>query len=373
MKKILHILGVLEYGGTEAFIMNNYRILDRTKYQFDFMVFRERDYPYLKEIAQLGGRVFFSGRPEPGNMRAFRKRFREIIQEGGPYDAVHVHVNLRNAFPLREAFRCGIPVRVSHAHATNIGKTGGIKTLSTVYKRWLIKKYATVFAACSDMAGEVLYQKAFFHEHGTLVPNGVDVRRFLNVTAQDCAPLRDEWHIPQDCPLVVGNITRFDTNKNGAFAIRVFSHILKSEPKAILVMGGPDGGQLEACKQVAASLGIQDSVRFVGKRNDIPQCLKLIDIYLFPSFTEGLSIALLEVQASGCFCAASSSNTKQTDASLGSLLFISLDKPEAEWAQETLKAYRAWKPAGPETIMERFVASGFEIHEAHKKLLSIYE
>ena len=79
MKKILQVVSCMELGGTEAFIMNNYRALDRSKYQFDFIIFCEKEYPYLDEIQRLGGRVFFSGIPSFGNIHKFIKRFKEKI------------------------------------------------------------------------------------------------------------------------------------------------------------------------------------------------------------------------------------------------------------------------------------------------------
>lgn len=50
------------------------------------------------------------------------------------------------------------------------------------------------------------------------------------------------------------------------------------------MLGGPDGGQLQEVKQLVDEFGISSSVRFIGKRTDIAECLKLIDIYLFPHY-----------------------------------------------------------------------------------------
>lgn len=373
MKRILHVVSVLELGGTEAFIMNNYRVLDRTEYQFDFLVFQEREYPYAKEISSLGGHIYFAFIPSLKNMRAFTKKFRQIVNEHGPYDAVHCHVNLRNAFPLKAASLCGIPIRISHAHATYLGKTKGLKSFGTALKRKIIQKYATAYLACSEAAGEELYGKSFFQAHGAVVPNGIPVERFLKDYAKECEALRKEWKIPKDCPLIVGNITRFDRNKNGLFTIRVFSEILHAVPGAILVMGGPDAGLLEECKKLVQELGIQGSVRFIGARSDICPCIQLIDLYLFPSFTEGLGIALLEAQAGGCFCAAANSVSRNADVGLGSVLFIDLKKDASVWAAEILAAYRAWKPADQDEILRKFEAAGFEVREAHKRLTANYE
>lgn len=372
VKKILQIVSCLELGGTEAFIMNNYRVLNRSEYQFDFAVFCEKDYPYSDEINQLGGHIYFVGTPSFYNIHKFIKHFKVVVAEGGPYVAVHSHVNIGNAIPLLAANLCGIPIRVSHSHATSGKDTSLIKKPWTCIKEHLIKKHATAFLSCSKEAGEYLYGKEFFSEKGSVIPNGIDVKSFLNERASEVEVLRKEFSIKENCPLVVGNISRFEEKKNSLFTVKIFNEILNRIPEAILIMGGPDGGQLEACKNLARILGIEKSVRFIGKRTDVPTCLKLIDIYLFPSLFEGLGIVLLEAQASGCFCAASDGVSTEVDQGLNSVRFISLKKNEAEWAKEIMESFNTWEKKLPEEILKKYIESGYEINESHEELMRIY-
>lgn len=373
MKKILQIVSCMELGGTEAFIMNNYRELDRTKYQFDFLIFHEKNYPYLQEIKSLGGKVFFSGAPSLGNVNQFSKEFKKIIVENGPYAAVHSHVNIDNGIPLREAYRCGIPIRISHSHDTSGKDVNWIRKPWYSYKAYLIRKYATHLLACSKSAGAYLYGKEQFTRRGRFIPNGIDIRRFLEDDAPKTKALQEALQIDPKCPLVVGNISRFEQKKNSLFTIKVFDSILKLVPDAVLIMGGPDGGQLDACKTLVRELKIQENVRFIGERKDVPLCLKLMDIYLFPSLYEGLGIAFLEAQASGCFCVASDGVSSEADVGLGSAIFVELTKDATQWAKEILNRYASWIKPEKEVIMAKFLMSGFEITEAHKRLIEVYD
>lgn len=372
MKKILQIVSCLELGGTEAFIMNNYRALDRSKYQFDFAVFVEKDYPYLDEISKLGGNVYFLGTPSLKNAHKFIKRFKEVVDEGGPYVAVHSHVNIDNAIPLYAAHLCNIPIRVSHSHDTSGKDVKLIKQLWVSFKTNLIKKYATAFLGCSKEAGEYLYGEKFFSKKGIVIPNGIAVKSFFDERASAVKALKEEFTINENCPLVIGNISRFEEKKNSLFTVNVFGKILNVIPEAVLIMGGSDGGLLEECKSQVEKLGIEKSVRFIGKRTDVPACLKLFDIYLFPSLFEGLPIALLEAQASGCFCVASDGVSPEVDRGLNSVHFISLKKNETEWAKEIIESYNNWKEPEQKVILKKYIESGFEINEAHKKLMRIY-
>ena len=58
MKRILHIVGGMDRAGAETMLMNLYRKLDKSKYQFDFVYFKDSKFDYDDEIQELGGRIF---------------------------------------------------------------------------------------------------------------------------------------------------------------------------------------------------------------------------------------------------------------------------------------------------------------------------
>ena len=93
---------------------------------------------------------------------------------------------------------------------------------------------------------------------------------------------------------------------------------------------------------------------------------------MFPSLFEGLGIVLLEAQASGCFCVASDGVSPEVDRGLNSVHFISLKKNETDWAKEIIESYNNWKEPEQKVILKKYIESGFEINEAHQKLMRIY-
>lgn len=60
--RVLHVMGTLNIGGAETFVMNLYRAVDREKIQFDFVVHYPRKTPYADEIRTRGGRIYGGGR-----------------------------------------------------------------------------------------------------------------------------------------------------------------------------------------------------------------------------------------------------------------------------------------------------------------------
>ncbi|MBR3382868.1 MAG: glycosyltransferase family 1 protein [Clostridia bacterium] len=371
MKKILQVVSCLERGGTEAFLMNQYRNIDRDKIQFDFFVFREKDYPYLDEIRSMGGNVFFGVPPKSTHLHRFFQTAEKVMREGG-YSAVHSHVNLTNAWVLLAAKRANIPVRVSHSHDMH-GQGGKLfKRIYRALELSLLKSSANVFLACGKDAGEYLYGAAFFGEHGKVINNGIDVERFLKCDHEKTVSAKESFGLPNDCDLLIGNLTRFESKKNQLFMLEVFDELLKLRPGACLVLGGPDGGMLEQTRQRALELGVSDRVRFIGSRDDVPACLHAFDAVLFPSQFEGLPIALLEAQASGTPCVVSDAVSKEADIGLGKLRFIGLGESPAYWAEELLKTVEKSEPVSDPEILRAFREKGYDVKQSAQELTEVY-
>ena len=373
MIRVLQIVSCLEMGGTEAFIMNHYRHIDRDKVQFDFLVFNKGNYPYLKEIEQLGGKVFWAVNPSLKSAIQFYEIFRRIIREHGPYAAVHCHVNSGNAIPLVCAKLMGIRNRISHSHDTKQLRPGVGKAFAFHFKRQLIRCVATKYFACGEEAGAELYGNNFFKKNGQVIHNGIDLPQFIYGNESCVESLRKEFGLSNQNDLVIGNISRFEPKKNQMFAIDVFSELLKLRPNAVMLLGGIDGGQLQEVLQKIERLQLQDHIRYIGVRKDVCDCLHVMDAYLFPSLYEGVPIAFLEAQASGCMCIASDGVPLESDMGLGSVFFLKLSQTPAEWAAAIDERYNNFVRPIPSVIPGKFEEKGYNLDSSSEFLMKIYE
>lgn len=368
MKRILQVLPCLAKGGTEAFVMNNYRNIDRTQFDFDFLIFNENYRAYEAEIKELGGKIYYSGYPSIKNVPKFIKKMVGFIKQNGPYDVVHSHATLANSWVMVAARLAGVPIRIAHSH-----DSGG-KDAQTIGQRiyflveeMLFKKFSTNFLACSDDAGRYLFGKKLWEKRGMVIKNGIDVERFIKTNGK--SGLGEEFRIKDK--YVFGNITRFEPKKNITFIVDIFAEVLKKKPDSILLLGGVDGGQLAEIKDKVECLGLTESIRFIGVRDDVADCLKLIDMYLFPSLYEGLGIVLLEAQASGVYCIASTGVSPSADMGLGLVKFLDLSEGTEKWAEKICNELDYKKP-GEEDIKKAFAEAGFDINVSVKALEKIY-
>jgi len=95
---------------------------------------------------------------------------------------------------------------------------------------------------------------------------------------------------------ILGTAARLNSIKNIQMMIRGLKLILQQIPDACLVIAG-QGEEEKYLKTLARELGIYDRVKFIGLRFDLPEIYPLFDVFLLTSFSEGISVTLLEAMA----------------------------------------------------------------------------
>ena len=128
-----------------------------------------------------------------------------------------------------------------------------------------------------------------------VVANGVDAGAIE--AARPGPEMRRELGLPESVP-VIGLVGRLDHwGKGHKELFEAMAALKERHPVCALIVGG---GRREAeVQQSAASLGLAEAVHFLGQRQDVPDLLNAMDIFVLPSYSEGLSLALLEAMAAG--------------------------------------------------------------------------
>lgn len=370
--KVLQVTTSIVRGGTEAYIMNNYLNIDHDEFHFDFYLFEDRVDAYQKEINELGGKIIIGASPNIMNLYRFIKLLIKCNKENGPYDVVHAHTNFNNAWVLLAAYLSGVKNRISHSHTSGFEITQSkVKENYNRLKRMIINKLSTSKIAASTEAGIWLYGEEQFQKNGTVLRNGISVKKIQNVSNDEIRALKKSFNL-LDNQLVFGNITRFDNNKNQEFVLDIFKEIKLMHPNSILLLGGNDGGKLQHTLTKVEELGLKDVVQFIGVRADIEVCLKLLDAYIFPSYIEGLGIAALESQAAGTPIFSSDTVPKEVDIGVGLIHFLSLDNGPEYWAKYILTYLKSINRLDNKRIEEAFESKGFSIEDSVKELEYLY-
>jgi glycosyltransferase involved in cell wall biosynthesis len=145
-------------------------------------------------------------------------------------------------------------------------------------------------AVSREIAAELTGGLGWPAEKVEVVYNAVDAER----AAVDAPPgLRERLGGSATRPLVL-TPARLNPQKGH----RVLLEAVAEVPEALFLLAGegPERGALEA---EAERLGVADRVRFLGRREDVPQLLAACDVFALPSLYEGSSLAVLEAMAAG--------------------------------------------------------------------------
>lgn len=334
--RILHVLGKLDRGGVETWLVQMLAHVDRSKYAMDFLVHTDKPGAYDDEVRRLGAMVIPCLAPH--RPLVYARNFLRILKENGPYDVVHSHVHHFSGYVLALAKLAGVTVRIAHSHTDIRAKEQTHSLPRKAYcavMKTMVKYCATGGLAVSSDSGDSLFPPGWLKtERWKLSYLGIDLSRFS--APVDSFPLRRQLGLER-ASVVVGHVGRVDADKNQKFIVEIASELVKLDPEAmfLLVGGGP---LVDELKQNIRDKGLSRHFVLAGIRGDVPQLmLGAMDVFLFPSIREGLPITLLEAQAAGLRCLASDRVTIEADMIPELVARESLQSPAHEWAQAVVR------------------------------------
>ena len=138
---------------------------------------------------------------------------------------------------------------------------------------------------------------------------------------------------------MIGNIGRFQPQKNHRFVIRILKEVVKILPDAKLLLAGK--GELQSeIEQYVDSLKLRENIIFLGERKDMECLLSAIDIFILPSLHEGLPIAAIEAQAAGAVVILANTISTETNVT-GKALYLPIQDNQDEklWAKKICESY----------------------------------
>jgi len=357
--RILHVFASLDRGGAETLIMNVYRKIDREKFQFDFIVNdRTKEYAFEAEVLSMGGRVFRMPRYLMYNMFSYKRAWEELLKAHPEWRIIHGH-HLSPAFIyFKVAKKMGLKT-IAHSHCA-----GGAKNFKELIRkpfRYLFRKHTDVFLACSVAAAEFIFGGSA--HKSMVVNNAIDMDIFgfdsaLRESAQDEFGIKNQ--------LVVGHVSNFSAVKNQSFLIDVFAEIRKIKPDAVLLLVG-NGAMRGDIEEKVKRLNLSENVIFAGVRGDVANLMQAMDVFILPSFFEGLPTVCIEAQATGLPCLISDKITAETKIT-DSLSFMPLEEDVKNWAKTAVKISELPRLDG----ITQVKSAGYDIVDVVKQLEQVW-
>ncbi|MEG4166346.1 MULTISPECIES: glycosyltransferase family 1 protein [unclassified Microcoleus] len=369
--RILHVVGGMNRGGIETWLMHVLRHIDRDRFVIDFLVNTTKPCPYDDEVRTLGSQIISC--PRASQPLLYGSNFKRILQKNESYDIVHSHVQHFNGYVLRLAKHAGVPIRIAHSHNDTSAveaKASPTRKLYLNLMKWLISRHATIGLAASRPSAQSLFGSHWENDpRWRVLYCGVDLTPFRQ--SVDRQAIRNQLGIPVDA-FAIGHVGRFEEQKNHEFILDIAALLAKKDAdiRFLLVGDGPLRAQMQ---EKVDRMNLSDRVMLAGVRSDVPQLmLGAMDLFLLPSLHEGLPLVLMEAQAAGLPCILSNVITQEVEVVRPLMQRLSLSKSASAWSEALLTIKNA-KPKITQTEAYQLVEqSSFNIHNSLKQLEALY-
>lgn len=261
----------------------------------------ERVNTFAKELDQQGIEII--DLPIPRKLSQIKSALKSIrilkkYFQKNPCQLVHSQTpfgGVVGRIAAKESRREGTAKVIYFVHGFHFFKGAPLKNYLVYYN---IEKYLTKFTDCLITLNQEDYSTAlrkFKNTNVKYVPGvGIDTINLFEKDV-DINRKRKQIGIPENHTVVL-NVAELIPRKNIETTIRAFAKACGDDTSLVICGKGALEQQL---KELAANLGIEDKVHFLGYRTDIIDIYKCSDIFLFTSYQEGLSVALMQAMATG--------------------------------------------------------------------------
>ena len=307
--KILHLIPTLSSGGAERQLVNLVSSTSKEIINHVVAVIGEADF-FAPDIRKAGCKVIELGISAKRPLFEAAAKFRKVLRVEKPdiihswlYDA-NISARIANFLNGKTPIVTSLQLADYEPEATRIGnynphKVRGLRMIDK-FTSLLAKPY---FVPCSQFVKNSYERHYGIDEKRTQVIYNSADPKLLEVSESDLQKTREELALPPDA-FVYLNIGRLDPQKNHKVLFEAFRQVSTEISNTVLLLAGI-GGLEKELKKLAEDLGISEKTRFLGRRNDVAALLELADVFVFPSFFEGLPVALVEAMFKSLPCIAS--------------------------------------------------------------------
>jgi glycosyltransferase involved in cell wall biosynthesis len=325
--------------------VNICRTIDRERFDVSVLCLRNLG-EFVPEVEKLGIEVILLPQKKQGVDYFSFLKVAKILREK-KIDVIHTH----NTQPLIDgtlgALLAGVKTIIHTDHSRDFPDKRRY-----MFAEWLMSHFVHKMVGVSTPTSQDLmaYEKISPRKIVTVL-NGIDASNFA-VTV-DKQKKRRELGITEAGP-VIGLGVRLSIQKGITYLLQAMPDIIQRYPDITLLIAG-EGDSEEDLKKEAAALGIQNHTRFIGPRLDMPEVLKVLDLYVLPSLWEGLPMVLLEAMAAGCPIVATDVGGNHMAITHGENGSLVESKNPGALAAEILRVL------GDEQLRNRYVKRGLEL------------
>ncbi|MFB2933855.1 glycosyltransferase family 4 protein [Aerosakkonemataceae cyanobacterium BLCC-F154] len=357
MLRVLHLIHGLNRGGIEKWLITMLRQIPRSECEMDFCCKGAEIGDLAPIVQELGAKVYHCPLT-PGHFD-FIQCLKGILIEG-EYQILHNHLGIYSGVAVWLAHQQSIPVITSFHNTqfppeTNFTRLPIVRQLRSIYGSVSVNyalHYSDLVTGCSQGVIKSL------DPQGTKIKNGSEVLYYgVNLpdisTPEERTVFRNSFGWSADTPVII-HVGRLIEQKNHLGMLSVFQKVLEQIPTVKLLLVG-EGLLRSLIEQTIAQRQLEKSVLLLGLRDDVPWLMSQCNVFLLPSFHEGLPVVALEANAANLPVVGSNipglteavlngetallHDVEDLDGMANSVIKILSDR---QYAQQLAQAGRAW-------------------------------
>lgn len=287
--KVLQVGINREIGGIETFLLNIMSKFDRSSVEVDFIKY-SNVVAFEDKLCALGCSFHkLVGRSQ--NPLLFYISLIKFFFQHKEYTIVHNHLNSASCIGATVIAKLFGRTTITHSHNEYLG--GRLITRILIFINKPILNWCTdVRLACSEKAGKSMFGKRSFE----IITNGIDIEKYT-FKSDVRVNVRNEFGFSDEIR-IIGHVGGFKHQKNHEFLVDLFSVLYQKDKRYRLLLVG-DGVLKPKIEDKVNALNLTNVVVFAGQRFDADRLLNAMDVFILPSFFEGLPFVAIEAQASG--------------------------------------------------------------------------
>lgn len=369
-KKVAILQNGLYWGGTDTFVINLCKGLNKEKYDVTVINTTDDKNQRENEILESGISIIHTHSLHgiKGKLIHFWRLYKYLKREG--FDAFQTNIDLFNGPNLLIAWMARVPLRICHSHNSLQGKElkEGRSYSVKIYQkimRWLCWHCANRRVGCSIEAIDFLYPGKDLKNlsYPSVIFNGIELDKYKLPNFNKEKFKKENGFNASKNIITIGHLIE---QKNPLFIADLFSEFCKTNKDCNLIWIG-DGQLKDQVLEILRNNNVENRVHFLSKRRDIPQLLCSADIFILPSNFEGLGIVAIEAQAAGLPVLLSDKVPSLADC--GATQFLSIDDRKKPWITAINEILDGQKKLNPDPNKLK----NFSIDKMIEQMTNIFE
>lgn len=365
MIKILHVIPGYG-GGISSFVKNLSSANNNEKIIIDVIGFSKYDENFSNIVHKQKGKLFTLPNIHRSPIKCITMLYN--IMKKNRYDILHCHISGYKGMLFKVLGKFFGMKIITHAHRSSDEKKGIGYKYQVILSQFFSRFFSDSYFACSKIAAIHIFGENILKKKNVVyINNSINIEKFLEPISKDeYKKYLNTFHINNDS-LIIGHIGRFNIQKNHKFMLKIASRLKEKDINFVLLFIGE--GELEnEIKKESKAIEIEDKVRFLGRREDVSKLLHIFDVFILPSFFEGLPTVAIESQAAGIPTIVSNKISNEADMQMNLIKYLSIDDVE-EWITELIEI-RKIKIPSIEERRKKMILNGYTINEMYKKYIN---